>query len=104
MRCQNFKGFDWTISIPCVCVSVNSLTATYLVFKSKMQCHKVPFGDPNACIVCISPTPLSLPVLALFADSKLFDLTLHINKTLSVTPYTVSLNLRKCVVGQYKNR
>ena len=83
----------------CVCLSVNSLTAIYLVFKSKMQCHKVPYGDPNACIVWISPTPLSLPVLASFADSKLLDLTLHINRTLSVTRYTVSLNLHACVVG-----
>ena len=58
-----------------VCLSVNSLTATYLVFKSKMQCHKVPYGDPNAYIMWILPTLLSLPVLALFADSKLLDLT-----------------------------
>ena len=65
------------------------LAATYLVCKSKMRYHKVPYGVPNACIVWISLTPLSSPVLASFADSKLLDLTLHniINRTLSVVRY-----------------
>ena len=37
--------------------------------------------------VWISPIPLSSPVLASFADSKLLDLTLCINRMLSVTRY-----------------
>ena len=57
-----------------VSLSVIKLVATYLVFKSEMQCHKVPYGDPNVYIVWISPTPLSSPVLASFADAKLLDL------------------------------
>ena len=30
-----------------MCVSVIKLAATYLVCKSKMRCHKVPYGVPN---------------------------------------------------------
>ena len=82
----------------CVCLSVNSLTATHLVFKSKKQCYKVPYGDPNAYIVWILLTLPSLAVLASFADSKLLD-DFTYNRTLSVTRYTVSLNLHACVVG-----
>ena len=76
-----------TVVVLCVCLCVIKLAATYLIFKYKMRCHKVPYGDPNACIVWISPTPLSLPVLASFGESKLLDLTLRINRTLSVTRY-----------------
>ena len=82
--CEGYGSYSVCV---CVCLSVIKLAATYLVFKSKMRCHKVPYGDPNACIVWISPTPLSLPVLASFADSKLLDLTLRINRTLSVVRY-----------------
>ena len=57
--------------ILCVCLCVIKLAATYLVFKYKMRCHKVPYSDPNVCIVWISLTPLSLPVLASFGGSKL---------------------------------
>ena len=71
----------------CLSVSVIKLAATYLICKSKTQYHKVLYGVPNACIVWILPTLLSSPVLASFADSKLLDLTLHINRMLSVVCY-----------------
>ena len=67
-------------------MSVTKLTATYLVYESKVQSCKVPCGIPKARFVWISPKTLYSPVLASFADSKLLDLarasdcmTLHIN-------------------------
>ena len=71
----------------CVCLSVIKLAATYLSCKSTMQYHNVLYGVPNACIVWILPTPFCLPVMALFAVSKLLDLILRINRTLSVARY-----------------
>jgi hypothetical protein len=58
-----------------VCGSVTTLTATYLVYESKVWCYnyKVPYGVPNACIVWISLKTLLSPALASFADAKLFD-------------------------------
>ena len=73
----------------CVCVSVIKIAAKYVPhFQARnAMSYKVPYGDPNAYIVWISPTLLSLPVLTSFADSKLLDLILYINRTLSVTRY-----------------
>ena len=71
----------------CACLSIIKLAATYLSCKSKMRYHMVLYGVPNACIVWILPTPFSLPVMALFAVSTLLDLTLCINRTLSVARY-----------------
>ena len=54
-----------------VYLSVNSLTATYLVCESKVWCYTVPCDVPKVCIVWISPKTLCLSVLVSFADSKL---------------------------------
>ena len=35
----------------CICESVTTLTATYLVRESKVLFYKVYYGIPNACIV-----------------------------------------------------
>ena len=43
-----------------VCLSVIKLAAIYFAFKSKMLCHKDPYGDPNAWY-CVD-----------FADSAFF--------------------------------
>ena len=32
----------------CVCLSLTTLAATYLVGESNLQCYKVPYGVPNA--------------------------------------------------------
>ena len=56
-----------------VCLSVNKLAATYLVYKSKLQCYTIPYGIPNACIVWIPLEILCSPVLSSFADDKLLD-------------------------------
>ena len=40
-----------TVVILCVCVSVTTLAATYLVCKSKLRCYTVSYGVPNVCIV-----------------------------------------------------
>lgn len=34
-----------------VCVSDTALVATYLVCKSQVKCHKVPYGVSNMCCV-----------------------------------------------------
>ena len=62
-----------TVVILCICVSVTTLTATYLVCESKVQFYKVPYSVPNACIVYISLKMLCSPALASFADPKLLD-------------------------------
>ena len=36
-----------------VCVSVTTLAATYLVYKSQVMCYKDPYGVSNVCIVWI---------------------------------------------------
>ena len=66
-----------------VCLSVCYQASGYTLFLNA----KVPYRDPNAYVVWISLIPLSSPVLALFADSKLLDLTLCINRMLSVARY-----------------
>ena len=43
-----------TVVICSVCLSVTTLAATYLSFKSQMKCHKVLYGTFNRCIVWIS--------------------------------------------------
>ena len=54
-----------------VCLSVTTLAATYLVFKSQMKCHKVLYGVFNTCtctcIVWILLKTLRSKVLASFA-------------------------------------
>jgi hypothetical protein len=52
-----------------VCVSVTTLTATYLVCESKLQCCKVPCGVPNTCYVDFAENVL----FTRFADDKLLD-------------------------------
>ena len=37
-----------TVVVLCVCLSVTTLAATYLVYESKLLCYKVPYGVPNA--------------------------------------------------------
>ena len=37
-----------TVVVLCVCLSVTTLAATYLVYESKLLCCKVPYGVPNA--------------------------------------------------------
>ncbi len=54
-------------------LSVTTLTATYLVYESKVQCYKVPYGVPNVYIVWIWLKTLRSPALASFADAKLLD-------------------------------
>ena len=56
-----------------VCLSVNSLTATYLVCELQGRCYMILHGVSNACIVWISLKMLCSPVLAAFPDSKLLD-------------------------------
>ena len=62
-----------TVVVLCVCLSVNSLTATYLVCELQGRCYMILHGVSNACIVWISLKTLCSPVLAAFADSKLLD-------------------------------
>ena len=66
-----------TIVVLCVCVSVclsvNSLTASYFVCKSQAECYMILYSVSNACIVWISLKTLCSPVLAAFADSKILD-------------------------------
>ena len=56
-----------------VCLSVTKLAAaaTYLICEPKVQCYKVPYGVPNACIVWISPKLLRL--LPLFNWNRIKD-------------------------------
>ena len=50
-----------------VCLSVNSLTATYFVRESQARCYEILYGVSNACIVWISLKMLCSPVLVTFA-------------------------------------
>ena len=52
----------------CVCLSVTTLAATYLVYESRLLRYKVPYGVPNAWFVWISQKTICSPVLASFAD------------------------------------
>ena len=45
------------------CLSVTTLNATYLVFKSHMKCHKVLYGVFNKCIMWISQKTLHFEVM-----------------------------------------
>ena len=56
-----------------VCLSVNSLTATYLVCELQGRSYIIPYGVSNACNVWISLKMFYSPVLAAFANSKLLD-------------------------------
>ena len=47
-----------------VCLSVTTLAAIYLVFKSQMKCHRVLHGVFNRCIVWILLKTLRSKVLA----------------------------------------
>ena len=47
-----------------VCLSVTTLAATYLLFKSQMKCHRVLHGVYNRCIVWILLKTLRSKVLA----------------------------------------
>ena len=51
-----------------VCVSVNSLTATYLVYTLKIGCRQTFHDDLNTCIVWIWLKTLCTKVLATVAD------------------------------------
>ena len=62
-----------TVAVLCVCLSVTTLAATYLICESKLRCCKVPYGVPNTWFVWISQKTLCSPVLASFADSKVLD-------------------------------
>ena len=45
------EGYGSTVVVLCVCLSVTTLAATYLVYKSKLLYYKVPYGVPNAWFV-----------------------------------------------------
>ena len=83
------KGYGSRSMCVFVCLSVIKLAAICFICKSKVRYHKVPYGVLNTCIVWSSPTPLSSPLLASFAHSKLLDLSLRtkFNRTLSVACY-----------------
>ena len=66
-RCMH-EGYD--SCAVCLCVSVTALAGTYLVYKSKVRCYKVPYGVSNLCIVWISLKTLCSPVLASFAYNR----------------------------------
>ena len=57
-----------TVVVLCVCLSVTTLAATYLVYGSRLLRYKVPYGVPNAWFVWISQKTICSPVLASFAD------------------------------------
>ena len=56
-------------------MSVTKLATTYLVCESEVQCYKVSYGTPNACIVWISLKTFFSSVSVSLADAKLLDLT-----------------------------
>ena len=76
-----------TVVVLCVCVSVTKLTATYLVYESKMWFCTVPSSVPNACIMWISLKTPCFPALASFADAKLLDFR-HSTFYLYIKSYT----------------
>ena len=49
----------------CVCLSVATLTATYLVCKAKVRYHRVPYGVLQICNVWISLRMLRSKVMVL---------------------------------------
>ena len=57
------------------CVSVTKLTATYLIYESKVRLYKVSYNISNACIVWISLKTLC-SLLASLADAKVLDFSL----------------------------
>jgi hypothetical protein len=72
---RNIKNERVTVVILCVylpvCVSVTTLTATYLVCESKLRCYKIPCGIPNACVVWTLLKRFVLQFWRNFADSRL---------------------------------
>jgi hypothetical protein len=64
-RCVCAKRVTVVVLRVCVCVSVTILSATNLVYESKLRCYKVPCYVPNACIdnVWISLKTLCSPVI-----------------------------------------
>ena len=89
------------------CLSVTTLAATYLVCESNLRCCKVTCGVPNAWFVWISPKTLRLLFFASFADSKLLDFSICINRTLRFTRYIRYVHVRiicMCSRHGYNNR
>jgi hypothetical protein len=74
MRRKGYGNRSVCLSVcPSVRLSVTTLTATYLVYESKVRCYKVPYSVPNACILWISLKTFRSPALASFAGARLLD-------------------------------
>ena len=64
---QRMRSKGYSSQFVCVCVSVTTLTATYLVYKAKVRYHRVLYGVLQICNVWISLKTLCSKVMALFA-------------------------------------
>ena len=82
-----------TVVVLCVYLSVTTLTATYLVCKSKLWCYNIPYGVSNAWFVWIhrkrfvSQFWCHLLILSFLTSFQRSAMTWRINRTLCVLSY-----------------